>query len=166
MIAQKIPVYMGARSGRDDRHRRPILFIHRKNEAAGAFRFAVAIAIEYTPMGFPIRSQDNGPAIYCRVWFAQNQVPSGRQIQTHPPLFLEEGFANEPNLEKALKGLRIAARGWCASRLPRVGTPVSDNPARVAQNPVMPIVCAALTGLIFKPIRIPGVAPAAQPRAV
>ena len=67
---------------------------------------------------------------------------------------------------KALKGLRIAARGWRASRLPRVRLPAGDNPARVAQNPAMPGVCAALTGLGFKLIRIPGVAPAAQPRAV
>ena len=34
---------------------------------------------------------------------------------------------------EALQGLRIAARGWRASRLPRVGFYGKDNPARVAQ---------------------------------
>ena len=50
---------------------------------------------------------------------------------------------------EALQGLRIAARGWRASRLPRVGTPVGHNPERVAPNPAMPGVCAPLTGLIL-----------------
>ena len=62
-------------------------------------------------------------------------------------------------LGKALKGLRYTARDWRASRLPRGGTPAGNNPERVAQNPAIPRGCAALAGLIFKQIRIPGVAP-------
>ena len=69
-------------------------------------------------------------------------------------------------MAKALKGLRIAAQGWRASRLPWVGMCGGGNPARVAQYPALAGVCAALTGLLLKQIRLPGVAPASQPRAV
>ncbi len=69
-------------------------------------------------------------------------------------------------LGKALQGLGYTARGRRASSLPRVETPAGDNPERVGQNPAIPGVSAALTGLITKKIRLPGVAPAAQPRAV
>ncbi len=67
---------------------------------------------------------------------------------------------------KALPGLRIAAQGWRASRLPWGGIPGGNNPERVALNPAIEGVCAALSGLNVKQIRLPGVAPAAQPRAV